>query len=268
MDEETGLYYYGACYMEPQISIMLSVDGFAEKYPGVSPYAYTANNPVNYVDVNGDSIWFTRQGKEITMHVTDKVMDLSSRDIDMNEAISDISEGIAGTFSGSFEHDGEEYTFKTDIKLEATQSMDEVNESDHLFVFADHDGKGPARGTVNQIGGKTMFLFGEDFPTKGGLSGLFGWSSTRTAEHEFGHMAGLEHEGGFMNLMISGGSGWNLNSNQLKSVVAGRNSINRGNNYIKDPLTGRKYPNTQLRYNGSSANLRVSGLQLNLKKLK
>jgi RHS repeat-associated protein len=56
LDEETGLYYYGARYYEPQVSIMLSVDRFAEKYPGISPYSYAANNPVKYVDINGDSI--------------------------------------------------------------------------------------------------------------------------------------------------------------------------------------------------------------------
>ncbi len=55
LDEETGLYYYGARYYEPQLSIMLSVDRFAEKYPGLSPYHYTANNPVNAIDINGDS---------------------------------------------------------------------------------------------------------------------------------------------------------------------------------------------------------------------
>jgi len=35
---------------------MLSVDRFAEKYTGLSSYGYVANNPVKYVDFNGDSI--------------------------------------------------------------------------------------------------------------------------------------------------------------------------------------------------------------------
>ena len=34
-----------------------SIDRFCEKYPWQSPYVFAANNPVNYVDVNGDSIW-------------------------------------------------------------------------------------------------------------------------------------------------------------------------------------------------------------------
>ena len=34
-DEETGLYYYGARYMNPMASIWYGVDPLAEKYPSV-----------------------------------------------------------------------------------------------------------------------------------------------------------------------------------------------------------------------------------------
>lgn len=34
----------------------MSTDRFAEKYPGLTPYGYAANNPVTFIDVNGDSI--------------------------------------------------------------------------------------------------------------------------------------------------------------------------------------------------------------------
>ena len=32
-------------------------DAYAEKYLDFSPYQYAANNPVKFIDVNGDSIW-------------------------------------------------------------------------------------------------------------------------------------------------------------------------------------------------------------------
>ncbi|WP_303850146.1 RHS repeat-associated core domain-containing protein [Apibacter mensalis] len=53
LDEETGLYYYGARYYNPRESVWLSVDPLAEKYPNVSPYAYTFQNPINYTDPTG-----------------------------------------------------------------------------------------------------------------------------------------------------------------------------------------------------------------------
>ncbi|MFV0290628.1 MAG: RHS repeat domain-containing protein [Mangrovibacterium sp.] len=53
LDEETGLYYYGARYYNPRVSLWYGVDPLAEKYPGVSPYAYCVNNPVMLVDPDG-----------------------------------------------------------------------------------------------------------------------------------------------------------------------------------------------------------------------
>ncbi len=53
LDEETRLYYYGARYYDPKISLWLSVDPLAEKYPSMSPYNYVVNNPVRYIDPTG-----------------------------------------------------------------------------------------------------------------------------------------------------------------------------------------------------------------------
>lgn len=53
LDEETGLYYYGARYYNPKTSIWLSVDPLAEQGPNWSPYCYTFNNPINLVDPDG-----------------------------------------------------------------------------------------------------------------------------------------------------------------------------------------------------------------------
>lgn len=56
-DSETGYSYFGARYYDSDLSgLFLSVDPMAEKYPGISPYAYCAWNPVRLVDPNGDSI--------------------------------------------------------------------------------------------------------------------------------------------------------------------------------------------------------------------
>ena len=53
MDEETGLYYYGARYMDPKISMWLGVDPMIEKYPEISPYIYCHNNPIVLIDPDG-----------------------------------------------------------------------------------------------------------------------------------------------------------------------------------------------------------------------
>ena len=50
LDEETGLYYYGARYMQP-----MGIDQLTEKYPNVSGYTYCLGNPVKLVDPDGNS---------------------------------------------------------------------------------------------------------------------------------------------------------------------------------------------------------------------
>ena len=56
-DEETGLYYYGARYLDPTHAAWLSVDPLFEKYVGMTPYGYCAGNPVKLVDVDGEDIY-------------------------------------------------------------------------------------------------------------------------------------------------------------------------------------------------------------------
>ena len=52
-DDETGLYYYGARYMNPVTSLWYGVDPLAEKYVTTSGFVYTLNNPVKFIDVDG-----------------------------------------------------------------------------------------------------------------------------------------------------------------------------------------------------------------------
>ena len=47
-DEETGLYYYGARYYEPRLSLWMSCDPLQERKAGFTTYAYCENNPVKF----------------------------------------------------------------------------------------------------------------------------------------------------------------------------------------------------------------------------
>ncbi|XXF32827.1 RHS repeat-associated core domain-containing protein [Riemerella anatipestifer] len=51
LDSETGLYYYGARYYDPRVSLWLNVDPLVEKT--MQPYAYTNNNPIMLIDPTG-----------------------------------------------------------------------------------------------------------------------------------------------------------------------------------------------------------------------
>ena len=56
LDQETGLYYYGARYMNPVTSLWYGVDALTEKYPTIGGYVYCAGNPARLVDPDGKKI--------------------------------------------------------------------------------------------------------------------------------------------------------------------------------------------------------------------
>ena len=60
-DEETGLYYYGARYMNPVASIWYGVDNLAEDFTNIAAYVYCNNNPIRLKDPDGniplETIW-------------------------------------------------------------------------------------------------------------------------------------------------------------------------------------------------------------------
>jgi RHS repeat-associated protein len=64
LDEETGLYYYGARYYDGRVSVWLGVDPMWEKYPRMSVYAYCANNPMTHIDPDGKRIIFMVGNKD------------------------------------------------------------------------------------------------------------------------------------------------------------------------------------------------------------
>ena len=54
LDQETGLYYYGARYMNPVTSLWYGVDPMAEKMPEVCSYLYCLGNPIQLIDPDGN----------------------------------------------------------------------------------------------------------------------------------------------------------------------------------------------------------------------
>ena len=75
LDEETGLYYYGARYYDPKLSVWYSVDPLSNYNPlsnenhldgehnggvfnpsNLNPYIYCYNSPIKYLDPNGEQV--------------------------------------------------------------------------------------------------------------------------------------------------------------------------------------------------------------------
>ena len=69
LDEETGMYYYEARYYKPPV--FTSRDPMFEKYFWMTPYAYCANNPVKYVDPDGED-WVLSTGNKVYWYAGNK----------------------------------------------------------------------------------------------------------------------------------------------------------------------------------------------------
>ena len=72
-DAETGYHYFGARYYNSDLSIWLSVDPMADKYPSLSPYNYCAWNPLKSVDPDGADLtdFYDMSTGEHLKHVED-----------------------------------------------------------------------------------------------------------------------------------------------------------------------------------------------------
>ena len=64
-DENTGMYYFGARYYEPRLSVWMSVDPLAGRKPMNSGYTYGLNNPLKYIDPTGLDDIFDEKGNFI-----------------------------------------------------------------------------------------------------------------------------------------------------------------------------------------------------------
>jgi len=67
-DVETGLSYFGSRYYSSDLSIWLSVDPMASKYPSLSPYVYCKNSPIVLFDPDGeDAVYIAFPDYKITV---------------------------------------------------------------------------------------------------------------------------------------------------------------------------------------------------------
>jgi len=97
LGSETGLYYYGARYYNPRISIWYGVDPLAEKMPSWSPYAYCYNNPIKFIDPDGreskDIYELTRNGTLIWKEKSDRDVIYASKNFDGNGKLKAKNDG-------------------------------------------------------------------------------------------------------------------------------------------------------------------------------
>ena len=190
LDEETGLYYYGARYYDPKTSVWLSADPLQEKYPNISTYAYCFNNPIMFIDPDGKSGKVVINAEKQTVTVASKLYFYGSKAT--SELSGKIATGIASQWNGANAKttiDGVEYNVQFRIFYE-TVTEDKARE----LASGNTDLKNNFIRVEEGTEGKSSFSFGNN------IGGNSFWFNTRdelgsstTAAHEYGHGFGLDH---------------------------------------------------------------------------
>ena len=63
---ETGYTDFGARFYDNLVPRFITIDRFSEKYYDFSPNQYAANNPLRFIDINGDSLAVTGNVTDIS----------------------------------------------------------------------------------------------------------------------------------------------------------------------------------------------------------
>ena len=187
LDRENGLDWNDsqARMLMSDLGRTTTMDPLAEKYYGISPYAWCANNPVNIVDPDGMqwkyTIYTDKKGiKHVRFHLTGVVINTSSKTFSMKLVKNIISNQIKDAFN--FKVDNLEVSLSTDIRI--VSSIDEISEKDHVFNIVDQSSlqsnvAANTKGLHIKIGDQTM---------REALDGI----NIRTIAHEVGHSGGLK----------------------------------------------------------------------------
>ena len=208
LDRTNGLdlYDYGARHMDAALGRFTTMDPLCEKYYSISPYAYCAGNPINYIDPDGDSIYVADKYREQFLKDLSKtfgnriVKDFSfssSGNLVYIGSTKDMNDNQLALFNGMNKLMGEEMItkiyYKNEYLLETGNSVKLVNTNDYGGAFSVTGGdKNAIVINPNQKQLKVFPVFNENESGINQLESIFGkWIKTNTSDmlfHEIGHL--------------------------------------------------------------------------------
>ncbi|MEO9484968.1 MAG: DUF6443 domain-containing protein [Ekhidna sp.] len=150
LQEGTDWLDYGARMYQPEVGRFFNQDRYAEKYMNFNPYQYTLNNPILYVDVNGDSVNVAEKYRDQMTSALSAVFGLKASDFSYSEAgnlifngsTDDLSKEEAAVFGD----------FSTVLNEKTTTNI--VFEKQHSVI--DNDGNKIPINTANYGGEATL----------------------------------------------------------------------------------------------------------------
>jgi hypothetical protein len=209
----------------------MCIDPHADKYFEISPYAYSANNPIIYIDPTGEdyAIYFTetkdKDGNITRTATITATYYVKSGDKDAKESANEAT-GYWNNKNGQYTYTvgkgDEAMTYNVNFDLKVVEVDDPVGQANYDKSSLQIDGKTKM---VTDGSSNAYEIVPDDYTSKHGESGN-GYigveesdKSGMTGTHEVGHSIGLAHSSsGLMFEGINGGGPPTVNNWNIKDI--------------------------------------------------
>jgi RHS repeat-associated protein len=215
-DSETGLDYFGARYFSGAQGRFTSPDDFTKDSHVADPqswnkYAYARNNPLRYVDPNGEEATVSTSCTTNNQNQTTCQVNISASiavyatagsnltQQQMNAAAATMQNSIQGAWTGQFQQDGVTYNVATNINVQVAGSEAAAMQSGAQNVIGLSNGNASA--TADSFVNPRPLLGGPD-------TGVWNVNNLGrgVAAHEFTHLLGVDDKSGMVLPQISVGA--------------------------------------------------------------
>jgi RHS repeat-associated protein len=253
LEEATGWLEYGARRYDAQIARWGGVDALAEKYYHQTPIGYAGNNPIIFVDYDGNDygVHIDHKSRTITIRATYYADANSIADA---TASTNAWNTLSGTYTYTIGKGRDAVDYTVNFQLQAIESTDPISS-------ANSDNSGEAN--IYQVTNDPSLLGEENGQVNNGrtTAGLLVYvnsnrEGTQTGEHEIGHSLGMIHNSDNNSLMKVGGNhdgaAPNPQPKDIKAMVKhpakGKRNGAAGTGTVREinssSLIGEVYPDT------------------------
>jgi RHS repeat-associated protein len=220
-DSESGLDNFGARYNSSSMGRFMSPDPFYNDSHPENPqswneYAYARNNPLRYVDPNGETATVSttcttdsQNNKTCNVSVTATIAVYAAAGSNLtqdqlSQAATTIQNSINSVWSGSFTgQDGATYNVSTQVSVSVAGSQDAATQSGAQNVIGLTEGMAIS-GSANSFVNPRSLFASDSSPDTGVWSTTMGGGLAAQSAHEFGHLLGLTESTNSADLMDSG----------------------------------------------------------------
>lgn len=192
MQDELGLNVTAMDYRQYDNAIgrFNSIDIMSEKFPSLSPYSFSADNPILLNDPSGKdwSITVTQDKKgkyHIQITVNAAIINSSGKNINMNNYITNQT----AQFNRIFSMNRKDFDVKANVNVREVKDEGDVKDNEHLINIKDPS---PSNFKSNEAGNSN--LGGLNININSAFINNDGSTLYNNAfSHEIGHTGGLSH---------------------------------------------------------------------------